>query len=243
MKLLQTPVGLLRCWNADDLTRSLALGEFWDAHLKPTMDATPADGWAVDLGANIGFFTIYLAQRFERVLAVEAHPETAKLLIYNVGAAGVDHTVLTVSGAAYDRSGLVLELAASHIHRWPEGERSFLDMDSVPHSAGFSFVEDPSLQHHLHEVKVGTVCVDSLVPASAQVRLIKVDVQGAALRALQGAEGVIARCRPRILFEFEQHVSECRGDFWGDYTRFFDRLGYDVESIPGPWSDFLAVPR
>lgn len=235
-----TPVGSLLAWKRDDITIALQNGAWWDEHLKQAMDDTPADGWALDLGANIGYFTRYLAGRFAHVLAVEAHPETATLLAYNVK----DHKNVWITiGAAYDRTGVTLELAASHIHGWPEGERSFLDLDDVPHVGGFTFVEDPSQQHHLHEIKVQTVKVDDLVPPDVMVRLMKIDVQGATLRALHGAEETIARCRPRIIWEFEHHVSECRGDLWHHHVEFFNERQYDIEAIPGPWSDFLAVPR
>lgn len=240
MRTLQTPVGALRCWDHDDITRSLELGEFWDAHLKEAFDQTPCDGWALDLGANVGFFTRYLAERFEQVLAVEAHPETAKILGYNTG---MLPNVQIVCAAAYDRAGILLELANSQIHGWGEPDLSMRDLDTLLHAAGISFVEDPSQQHPMHETRVSTVRVDDLVPAEATVRLIKVDVQGAALRALVGAEGVISRCRPRIVFEFEKGVSECRGDFWADYTAWFEGHQYDLQSVPGPWSDFLAVPQ
>jgi FkbM family methyltransferase len=242
VKRLQTAVGPLYGWNEDDVTRYLLEHPFWDAHLKPAIDDTPTDGWAIDIGANIGFFTIYLARRFEKVLAIEAHPQTAWLLGCNLRLNHIQN-VLLVEGAAYDRPGVALELARSDVHRWPEGERSFADLDSVPHSAGFTFVENPAQMHALHEVRVATICVDQLVPESAQVRLLKIDCQGAALRALVGAEETITRCRPRVVFEFEDFASELRGDDWSAYVAWFEAHRYDLTRIPGPWADYLAVPR
>ncbi len=242
MKTVQTAYGPFRAWDRDDITKSLELGEFWDAHLLPAINETPTDGWAIDLGANIGFLAVYFAKRFPHVLAVEAHPRTCDLLRENIDLHGCEDRVSVVCGAAYDRE-TTLELASSAIHGWTEDEQSFLDLDTAPHAAGFTFVEDPTQQHYLHEWKIPTVRVDDLVPPDVTVRLMKIDVQGAALRALYGSLRTIARCRPRIIFEFEKHVSECRGDMWGDHGPFFEDQGYDVFSIPGPWSDFLAIPR
>jgi FkbM family methyltransferase len=241
MKLCQTFVGPLRCWDLDDITLVLERpGTFWDYHLKPAFDDTPCDGWAIDLGANIGFFTRYLAQRFEKVLAVEAHPATCELLLHNVD--DLRGKVIVVSGAAYDRH-TTLETAKSCIHGWPEGEQSFANLDTMRHAAGITFVEDPAQQHELHEWKVQTVIMDELVPLNATVRLLKIDVQGAALRALYGCEKLIARCRPRIVWEYEGHVSQCRGDDFPDYERFFAERDYTSVRIPGPWADYLSVPR
>lgn len=241
MTTVQTPLGPFQCWPLDDLTRALEAGAWWDAHIQPAIDATPTDGWAIDLGANIGWFTRYFAARgFAHVLAVEAHPQTAALLAANVADLP---TVEVVVGAAYDRDGVELALASAPVHGWPEGERdSYEHLDLLRHVAGFSFVEDLAQQHPAREWVVQTVTLDRLVPPMTPVRLLKIDVQGAALRALHGAERILGESRPRVILEYEGLVSECRGDNWAAYTRFFETHGYTLERIPGPWSEWLALP-
>lgn len=239
---VDTPLGPFRAWALDDITKALRDGAWWDGHLNAYIDATPGDGWAVDLGANIGWFTVYLAQRFNRVLAVEAHPETAQLLNENCHKLRQLDNVSIVARAAYDRP-TTLGLATTALHGWPEVEMaSFADLDQVRHVGGFTFVEPIAQQHVAREWLVETVCVDDLVPVTAPVRLVKVDVQGSGLRALEGMYRTIHRCRPRILLEYECGASALRGDGWPDYERFFADLQYTVTRIDGPWDEYVCDP-
>ena len=59
--------------------------------LRPMIEATLAEisgARALDLYAGVGLFTVPLAQRFERVVAVESHPAAAADLAVNVNVAG-----------------------------------------------------------------------------------------------------------------------------------------------------------
>ena len=240
MRTVQTDQGPFCCWDVDDITRALEKGAFWDEHLCPSMDAVVSpDAWAIDLGANIGWFTVYLARRFARVLAVEAHPETARLLRQNLTANSVANVDL-VCAAAYDTHRF-LEVGSSTVHGADLG--TLADLDQCHHVAGLSFMEDPALFHEGHLWRVPTVLVDDYVPDGVPVALIKIDVQGAALRALKGLTRTIARCRPVLIVEYEANVSLHRGDDWPDYEDFLRQHGYRWSRLNGPWEDFLCTPE
>ena len=68
--------------------------------------------------------------------------------------------------------------------------------------AGYSGMNRPSMKDDVvEEIKVQCDTLDNLVPADLHVDFMKVDVEGAELLVFKGAEKLIARCRPVLLFE------------------------------------------
>lgn len=246
MITVPTDLGDFLCWEQDALTKALQRGEWWDRHLLPAIDRVDRAGWAIDLGANIGWFTIYLARRFDRVLAVEAHHQTAGLLHINLAhilELEQQRRVQIVQRAAYDHGKVRLGVASRVVHGWSADTPTVADLNQHPHAAGLAFVPQAADQEVEGAYWVETVRVDDLVPLVARVRLIKIDVQGATLRALYGCQEVIQRDRPTIVFEYEPGVSAAHGDGWDDYVDFFQQRRYTLTRIDGPWEDFVAVPQ
>ncbi len=68
-------------------------------------------------------------------------------------------------------------------------------------------------------IEVRTELLDHIIPASENITLIKMDVEGAELMVLQGAIKTIHRNKPVILFEFGKAGSEAYG--------YDDNLMYD----------------
>jgi len=53
----------------------------------------------------------------------------------------------------------------------------------------------------IEKITVDTERLDAIVPEGAMVTLIKIDVEGAEYRVLRGAENLLRRCRPTVIFE------------------------------------------
>jgi FkbM family methyltransferase len=228
VRLVQSICGPFWVWEADHLGQVLESGAFWDAHLLPLLAEAPR-GWAIDLGANVGVFSRWLAQHHDHVVAVEAHPLTFEMLVKNVPEVEAWHAV------AYDRAAS-FQLASTHTVGWPtDALASSPNASSVPFVRVFE--EDP------HMPRLVGVAVDTLLPLDAPVTVIKCDVQGCDLRALRGLRETITRCRPLILFEYEHQASSWHGDDWEDYVDFFERMHYAVERVRGDIWDFVARPR
>jgi len=135
---------------------------------------------AVDVGANIGYFTLQFASWVRnggKVLAIEPEAVNYARLQRAVTRAGFTSVVETVQVAAADTVGHgLLEINPAH-----PGD----------HKLGAS------------GVPVAVTTIDSLLAARSwpEVSLIKVDVQGAEARVLAGAHNTINRFRPALFLE------------------------------------------
>jgi FkbM family methyltransferase len=84
---------------------------------------TPAGGVFVDVGANVGTYTMPLAQhvgRSGKVIAIEPHPVTHARLAFNRAASGFTQVILVAAAAGSSDGELMIEtdgdnLGASHI--------------------------------------------------------------------------------------------------------------------------------
>lgn len=234
MRVVQSCRGPFWVHDLDQLGQQLEAQTWWDQHLQPTIDAVAAahpNGIAIDLGANVGWFTTYFAEKFAGVLAVEAHPATYELLSLNMDQRPETRAVtVAFCCAAFDVPTRM---------RWARGDEIGWPYDpsnlgTTPNASSVGLIADL-------DGDVDARPVDSLLSRTTDVALIKVDVQGADLRALKGLRHTIARDRPTILFEYEQGASLWHGDTWLDYEAFFAARDYVVSHIHA--SDWLAVPK
>ena len=189
----------------------------------------------IDVGAHIG--SVISAARREgvkKIIAFEAIPEKAARLAKKFP--GVE----------------IHSCALADV----QGEASFfIDLKQ----SGYS-----SLSHNganVREIVVPVRTLDSLVDAD-DVDVIKVDVEGAELGVLRGAEHVVSRCRPTIMFESgpENVLGYTKQDIFGwfddrDYAMFLpNRVAHtgppatlecflDSHSYPRHTSNYFAVAR
>lgn len=147
-------------------------------HLREFVDA---NGWIVDVGANIGFFSILFAGWVERGKVVALEPETENFhrLERIVGARGLRDRVQTRQVAAGDVKGdghLIINPESHADHRLgDQGMPIALDtLDGI-----WEGLNRPDIQ------------------------LIKIDVQGSECGVLNGAKALIDTCEPALYVEID----------------------------------------
>ncbi len=137
-----------------------------------------------DLGANKGYWTTQAAGKFERVIAVEASANTYAALDQNAG----------------KLPNVTLHRAAIHAR---SGERlTFLNIHLSHASARLMGAEDAG--HRDQTETVTTLAIDDLVPAGTAA-LIKLDVEGAEVAAIDGAARALSECSVLI---YEDHGND-----------------------------------
>jgi FkbM family methyltransferase len=144
----------------------------------------------IDVGANMGFFTVRFARWVGpagRVIAVEPETENLRLLRHRLDGSGLTANVDLIEGVAAEESG-ILRLAVNPFH--PADHR--IGNEGLP-------------------VRAWTI--DELVAARGwpAISLVKIDVQGAEVRVLRGARATIARFHPRLFVEVDDRALEEAG--------------------------------
>jgi FkbM family methyltransferase len=164
----------------------------------------------LDVGANIGLYTLSLAARHPslRVVAFEPVPRVAEALRRNVSLNGLAN-VTVCSAAVSDRNGTDL---------------LYVPPGGVPLEA--TLLE--GLRIGTTPVEVTAVTIDKAVNdlELPVVDLVKIDVEGCELAVLQGAARTIADHHPTIVCEVLHGVGT--GTAIADYLR---PLGYDFFSL------------
>ena len=183
------------------------IAEVFYRYVKPGMAV-------VDIGANIGYFTMLLASLVEPsglVVAVEPNPENIRLLEASRRVNGFDQ-VLVIQAAAGRQVGL-LALNVS----FSNGTTTELpnDLDAI-------FASRP----------VPCFALDGILPRDRRIDLVKIDTEGAELNALIGLSGTIDRDHPVIVSEFSPGmlpgISRSSGP---EYLGFLIAKGYRIGVI------------
>jgi FkbM family methyltransferase len=214
---------------------------FWDVHLKPNMDAVPAGRTMVDIGASLGFFTIYQATRGVLVHAFEPCPGVFELLVDNIKINHFEDRVTAHNVALYSSTTL--------LHKSPlwdpykPMENGEINFDVPMNSAQFCLAPG---EGNVYCMEARTL--DSF--GLEDVALIKSDAQGCDLPALIGAKETIARCKPVICFEYEADLVGQHGHTLESYEEFIEEIDYRIENIFHPdgsradcYMDYVVVPK
>jgi FkbM family methyltransferase len=189
--LLRTAWGSQMYCFPDALGRAVARNGVYDLVVAEAL-ARLADAGetAVDAGANVGFMSNLLAHAVGpsgRVVSFEPHPLIAETLSRNAARwrAAEQITIIEVRQAAVSSSAGMLPLA--------------IEPDTFAHNKGTASLEqtDPA-----NSTLVETVRLDELLPT--RIGVLKLDVEGHELAALEGAESLLSRKLIRDIL-FEEH--------------------------------------
>ena len=197
------------------------------------------DHLAVEVGAHIGLLTIPLARRFKRVLAFEPNGFNYRLLAANVALNGLKEGVACIN-EAINSECVEVSLAKAEEQEIPVplGPDGSFDGWSATNLGAYSFSPNgsglfPTLARTLDSYNLNDLA------------FLKIDAQGADGEVIVGASETIRRCRPVIVFEWEDELSKNFRVSKADVHRQLESDGYAIEILKEHNSkqrDFLAVP-
>jgi FkbM family methyltransferase len=139
----------------------------------------------VDLGANIGYFALLAATLVGpagKVLAFEPHPETCDLLRQSIAANQFSQVQLHPYAAAEKAQQFVLDAPG----RGSNGR--VVEVAGENQAGSLPVIE--------------AVALDEFLAGEGRIDVVKMDIEGAEPRALQGMGQILQKHRPVLLLEF-----------------------------------------
>ena len=183
---------------------TLVTGDYEEAeldHLIKTLDSLDDKIVALDVGANVGIWTVLLAKHHNvhKVIAFEPSPSNLSYLRHNIQMNAVEDKVQIVEAAVSDKAGVAY-------------------FTNEGNGATMRLTENGSFS-------VSTVLIDEAV-GSEKVGLIKIDVEGFEPAVLDGSWKTIERCFPYLYIEYSLSQTRAAGKSWGAAgTRLLDLYG------------------
>lgn len=195
---------------ADFLQRTIYINRDCDGDISAILRKRLGPGMTfVDIGANIGFFSLLAAKLVGptgRVIAFEPNPPVFAALMRNAEHNGMGW-IETHQVGLFDREG------GGTLH--------------VPDKNCGAATMRPSGDDH---VTISLVRLDDVVTGS--VDLIKIDVEGAEVAALRGARNVLARC-PAVVCEVSEYSLKAMGSSHDELYDLMAERGFTAQII-GP---------
>jgi len=193
------------------VSRSIIESKTYEPHMVSFIREYVKPGMtAVDIGANVGFFSILFASIVGprgRVLSFEPNTENCRLLLISAQSNGFKNITLFPLALSWERGHALFRPAiGSNGTLYPSNAEALLDPRCT-------VVPCDRLDNLVHD----------------RVDFIKIDVEGAEYLALSGAEDILRRDRPIVTSEFSlgmlRHISEIEGS---DFLLWMKRLGYQI---------------
>jgi FkbM family methyltransferase len=234
-KMLISPIWggkLIASSNDRSLMPELVIHGFYEIALTKYFlkNIKPGDT-VIDVGANLGYFTVlagYLVGSNGKVIAYEAAKENCDLIQENISLNYINDRVEIRNRAVYSQNKTISFFETETF----KGNGSIKKHDKNY----FDFFGS----EHIKENMVPAECLDNYVEELPFIKIIKIDIEGGEYHALLGMQKLIENNKvDTIIFEFNQNMLGSDGillrnllEKWGDeYSYYFFTLNDEGEEI------------
>jgi FkbM family methyltransferase len=177
------------------------------------------DDTVVDVGAHVGYFTLFLAELVGsngHVYSFEPDPRARSFLTKSVCGNGMDWIDVSPLALATGRGSVKFFLAKG-----------------LGSSSAIKGVQ----QLDAEEITIQTVSLDELVDQGqvlGHIRLVKIDIEGYELDAIRGMTKVLRKHRPIMVVEVNEEMLSARGESPASLLALLTSLDYRLEVLLQP---------
>lgn len=195
---------------------------YWDLFIYGVMEINQLYFWkkfirkgdtVIDVGANYGYWTL-VASNFVgiegHVLAFEPIEKTFGVLLRNINASNVHNVKLNKLGLSNQNLKTTFHISSSD------------EIGSQSSQGGQAIVNFDI------EQEVELVSLDSLINTDKRVSLIKIDIEGGELFALQGMEQLLRAQQPVVTFEWNVLTAQAMGYHPDEIINYMESLNYKI---------------
>jgi FkbM family methyltransferase len=177
---------------------------------------------AINVGANIGIYTVLLASLINmdrKVLAIEPTPLAFRYLTDNVKRNNLVRKVVLINGICIDKEG--------------EYDLNIIDGKEEYSSIGESF-HLSKINEKIVKIKVNGYTLNDLVTNyKLNPGIIVIDVEGAEMKVLKGASAVLMQYKPIIILELVDNLLKNQESSSLEVLDFLEKSGYAVYDVAG----------
>jgi FkbM family methyltransferase len=205
-----------------DLFMRLALhGQYESEIVSFIKPLIPCDRDAIDVGANIGFYSVMLAKRLRNntVLAIEPTSNACGRLKRNLEFNKAESNVIVFQGCASNEEGIT-EINTIL------GKEEYSSIKPISHPG--------ARDERIVTERIQTTTIDSLVRREGlKPGFIKIDVEGVEHLVIQGATETISKFRPIVLCELNDFLLKQNGSSSLQVIDLFKLHQYEVQDPRG----------
>lgn len=186
----------------------------WEPHLTKYLAANlkPADV-LLDVGANLGYFTVMFAAQVARIVAFEPIAMTHGYCQANIELNKLTNVDLYRLGLWHEETTLDIKV----------------DPSSLMGAAVANATDTVAVEH------VRCASLDGMIDSGelklSRLDMIKMDIEGAELSALKGMRRTLARFRPKIIMELNRPALERLGTTVEQIWQFFAEGSYKISAF------------
>jgi FkbM family methyltransferase len=166
----------------------------------------------LDIGANLGYFTLLAASRIGptgKVIAFEPNPDNCNSIHLSLYANHLKNVVVYPFAVSDKEALLAIET----------------------HNSNSGVFETNA---NASEVLVQAVSLDHFLPPEERIDIIKIDIEGSEGRAWRGMEALIRRCRPVVFTEFFPELLRRHSGMEAEsYLNNISAMGYHLYILSG----------
>ncbi len=223
--------GTFSCPVGSDLTLRLMRDRAYETELAEWIVANAPPGCdSIDVGANLGFFSVLLASVTSgRVAAFEPSTEVLGYLQRNLDRNIHRGSVDVIAKAATETSG------RAQLHS-ADGRPEYSSLAPLVHERA---VNGPSSVATVSTITIDEVCGE----LGLQPKVIKLDCEGGELAALRGATTTLKNHRPNMLIEIFEPMLTAHGSSAQELGSFLSENNYRVTDLSGVPVDLSTTHR